>query len=87
MTWDQVDAIVIEELQDAIDRNLTPDRDEGGEYLDVDWETIEAMEKVLAYFMPRQEFEDYRRELALQKLTTQSIVIGMYDESESESTG
>lgn len=80
MTWDQVDAVVIEELKDAHERNLTLDRDEGGVYLDPDWELLNAIEKVLEYFMPHSEFEHWRREAALDKLTVTSQLMGGYDE-------
>lgn len=35
---------------------ITPDKDEGGYWLEPDWKTIEAIEIVLAYYMPEKDF-------------------------------
>jgi len=35
---------------------ITPDKDEGGYWLEPDWKTIQAIEIVLAYYMPKKDF-------------------------------
>lgn len=80
MTWDQVDAIMITELKDAHARNLTLERDEGGQLIDPDWELLTALDTVLAYFMPAREYDVWKRNAALQKLTVTSELMGGYDE-------
>ena len=84
MTWEQIDAIVINELKDAHERNLYLDRDEGGNLIDPDWALLEALEKVLGYFMPYDEYQVWKRNAALQKLTVTSELMGGYDESIKE---
>lgn len=81
MTWEQVDAIVVAELKDAHARNLELDRDEGGQLLDPDWELLDALETVLAYFMPTSEYDVWKRNAAMQKLTVTSELMGGYDDS------
>lgn len=80
LTWDQIDAIVIEELKLAIDLNLILDKDEGGAYIDPDWTLIEALEKALEYYMPHSEFDVYKRNLALQKVAVITELFGGYND-------
>jgi hypothetical protein len=79
MTFDQIDAIVIDELKEAYELNLQIDRDEGGQALEPDWELLASIEKVLSYFMPVAEYERWHREAALKKLTTTSELMGGYE--------
>lgn len=80
MTDDQIDNLIIEELRDAHERNLTLDKDEGGSYMDPDWELLKALETVLEYYTPRVDHEVWARNAALKKLTLTSELMGGYDE-------
>ena len=59
LSWDQVDEIVIQELKDALEMNLCSNKDEGGYEIPSDEETVEAIKKVLEYFMPSIEYQTY----------------------------
>ena len=61
MTWDQVDAIVIEELQEAYRMNSLVNYDEGGVDLGPDEQLLEALKLVLQYFMPSAEYEVWEK--------------------------
>ena len=82
LTWDQVDSIVIDELQDVHERLLSLDRDEGGCYLDPDWELVEAIETVLGYFMSSSEFPEWERNADHRKLAVTTELMGSYDDEE-----
>lgn len=84
MTWDQVDNIVVEELQSAYNNNLRLDTDEGGTYRGPDWQLLSALETVLAYFMPKSEYDVWARNAAMQKLTVMTELMGGYDVDKSE---
>lgn len=77
---EQVDAIVIDELQDAIRMQLNLDKDEGGEYLEPDYRLIDAAKVLLEYYMLRWEYEEFIQELALQELAVQAQLDGQYDD-------
>lgn len=68
MTLEQVDALVVGELQDAYERNLKLDTNEGGDYLEPDWELLDSLEKVLAYFMCKSDFDKWMQQAAPRKL-------------------
>ena len=65
MTHEQIDAIVVSELQEAYRLNLIQEYDEGGYPIGRDEELLDALERVLCYFMPvsavMQFFEDNPR--------------------------
>ena len=59
LTWEQIDAIVVAELQDAYRLNVTPTRDEAGINIDPDGELAKALEVVLQYFMSQQDYDEW----------------------------
>ena len=61
MTWDQVDAIVIEELQEAYRMNSLVNCDEGGVDLGPDEQLLQSIKVVLQYFMPSAEYEAWEK--------------------------
>ena len=61
MTWDQVDAIVIEELQEAYRMNSLINYDEGGVDIGPDEQLRESLKLVLQYFMPSAEYEAWEK--------------------------
>lgn len=79
LTYEQVDRIIIEELKDTYDRWLKLDRDEHYVLMEPEWETLEAIDTVLGLFMPINEYERWKREAALKKLTVTSELMGGYD--------
>lgn len=79
LTYEQVDRIIIEELQDTYNRWLKLDRDENYVLMEPEWETLEAIDTVLGLFMPINEYEQWKRETALKKLTVTSELMGGYD--------
>jgi hypothetical protein len=78
LTEDQVDNIVINELKDALDMQLNLDTDEGGEYLEPDYQLIDAIKTVLSYYMFPSEAEKFMKEFALRELATQAQLDGQY---------
>ena len=77
---EMIDQIVVDELKDALERNLVLDRDEGGCYLEPDYELITSLKVVLRYFMPRSEHEPYLRDIALTEMVMSGQFMGLYDE-------
>ena len=59
LTWEQIDAIVVAELQEAYRLNVTPTRDEAGLDIDPDGELAKALEVVLQYFMSHQDYQEW----------------------------
>lgn len=78
MTDEQVDALIIEELQDALQRNMVLERDEGGFPLDPDRRLIESLLVVLAYYMPHYDYEAYRKQIALERLSIEDQLLESY---------
>lgn len=77
----QIDDIVVNELKDSINLQFDLDKDEGGEYLEPDYQLIDAIKTVLAYYMPQSEYEKYMREVAFQELTVQAQLDNQYVKS------
>jgi hypothetical protein len=59
LTDDQLDAIVIAELKDALELNIRYDTDEGGYRIDPDRDLVNALKVVLAYYMPPFDASSY----------------------------
>lgn len=59
LEWEQVDAIVIDELQEAYRMNHKPDKDESGYDIDPDGELANALKVVLQYFMSKQDYDEW----------------------------
>lgn len=78
--YEMIDQIVVDELKDALMRNLAPDRDEGGQLMELDRELIEALKVVIMYFAPKSEYEPFLREVALTQMVRESELLGLYDE-------
>lgn len=76
LTWEQIDSIVIEEMKDSLDTQFHLSYNDMDK---VDWKLIEALETVLGYYMDPSEFDLYKRELALQKLSLTSQLLGGYE--------
>ena len=77
---DQIDTIVINELRDAIDRNLILERDEGGYYMEPDAKLIESFMAVLKYYMPVYMYEVYSKSIALKRMALNAELLGLtYD--------
>lgn len=60
MTDDQVESIVIDELMLAYDLNAKGDCDEGGHPIPADTELLDAIDKVLKYFMRNDEYLEWK---------------------------
>lgn len=78
--YDMIDQIVVDELKDALERSLVLDKDEGGFYLEPDYELIKAIKVVLRFFMPYNEHEPYLRDIALAEMTLFSQYMGLYEQ-------
>ena len=59
LTMDQIDDIVVSELQFALETALIAEKDEGGYYLDIDMELVNALTVTLKYFMDRDSYQSY----------------------------
>ena len=60
MTYDQVDVIVIHELKEAYRMNSYVDHDEGGFEMGLNVELLDAIDKLLEYFMSPGEYAKWR---------------------------
>lgn len=79
MTWEQVDHIVVRELMNMVQSQFHLDTDAEGKYLEPDWNLVDSLMRVLEHNMVRDEYEQFSREIALQKLTTMTELMGGYD--------
>ncbi|HET8687457.1 MAG TPA: hypothetical protein VFM18_12455 [Methanosarcina sp.] len=59
LTYDQIDTIVIEELQEAYQMNLVANKDEGGGEIPVDMRLLCALELVLRYYMTGSQTKEW----------------------------
>ena len=80
MTWEQVDHIIVNELKDMVQSQFRLDTDAEGNYLEPDWDLINSLMRVLQHTMVHSDFEQFNKEIALQKLTTMTELMGGYDE-------
>jgi hypothetical protein len=64
LTIDQIDSIVVSELQFALEAALVAEKDEGGYYLDIDMELVNALTVALKYFMDRDSYQSYMNYVA-----------------------
>lgn len=78
--YEMIDQIVVDELKDALERSLVMDKDEGGSYMEPDYELIKALKVVLRFFMPYNEHEPYLREFALSEMAMFSQYMGLYEQ-------
>ena len=81
MTWEQVDHIIVNELKDMVQSQFRLDTDAEGNYLEPDWNLIDSLMRVLQHTMVRGEFEQFNKEIALQKLTVMTELMGGYDDN------
>ncbi len=84
--YEMVDQIVVDELKDALLRNIELDRDEGGQFMEPDRELIESLKTVIMYFAPKSEYEPFLREVALTQMVRESQLLGLYDEQSDTSS-
>ena len=63
LTDEQVDAIIVEELKLAYELNCSLNKiDCSDDYIDPDYQLLDAIEKVLEYFMTKGEFDQWKIE-------------------------
>lgn len=62
--------VIVQELTDAIMLNLDLAilRDEGGVYLDPDWDLIDALQLVCEYYLPFDELKNFNEKINQLKL-------------------
>jgi hypothetical protein len=60
LIYDQIDAIVIEELQEAYKMNMVSERDEGGLDLGIDGDLLQSLDTVLEYYMAPSEHRKWK---------------------------
>lgn len=62
--------VIVQELTDAIMLNLDLAilRDEGGVYLDPDWDLIDALQLVCEYYLPFDEVKNFNEKINQLKL-------------------
>lgn len=56
LTYDQIDAIVVASLQESYVLESKPNRDEGGNLMDVDTGLQDSIKMLLQYYMPMREY-------------------------------
>jgi hypothetical protein len=59
LSMDQIDEVVVSELQFALEAAIVAEKDEGGYYLDIDMELVNALTVTLKYFMDRDSYQSY----------------------------
>lgn len=64
---DSIDDIVASELAAAVNRELHPYKDEGGQYLDIDVSLVKSLVQVLQYFTTKDQFESYKTKLKFEE--------------------
>lgn len=80
LPYEMIDRIVVDELKDALLRNIELDRNEDGQLMEPDRELIDALKTVIMYFAPRSEYEPFLHEIALTQMVRESELLGLYDE-------
>ena len=60
LVYEQIEAIVIEELQEAYKMNMRSERDEGGLDLGLDGDLLKSLDTVLEYFMAPSEHRKWK---------------------------
>jgi len=63
LTEQQIDTTVVDDLKQSLDMQFNLDTDEGGEYLEPDYELIDALKKVLQYYIPHHEIQKFIHEV------------------------
>ena len=60
LVYEQIEAILIEELQEAYRMNMHSERDEGGFDLGLDGDLLKSLDTVLEYFMSPSEYRKWK---------------------------
>ena len=60
LVYDQIEAIVVEELQEAYKMNMVSERDEGGFDLGLNGDLLKSLDTVLEYFMAPSEHRKWK---------------------------
>jgi len=59
----QLDKIVVYDLKKSLEQQYELDTDESGEYIEPDYDLIEALKTVLQYYMPYNEVTEFMEEI------------------------
>lgn len=86
LPYEMIDRIVVDELKDALLRNIELDRNEDGQFMEPDRELIDALKTAIMYFARRSEYEPFLREVALTQMARESELLGQYDEQPDSSS-
>lgn len=78
--YSDIDSILIRELKQVILLNLQLNKNEDGQYLDPDWKLIDAIEKVLEYYMNRDDFLYFKKKFHYEKMITKDRLLGFHIE-------
>lgn len=78
------DELIIVELMETHKLNMILDKNEGGEYIDPDWELLKAIETVLQYYLDGERYESWIQKIALDKLSLIGQLNGEYGEPQTE---
>lgn len=78
--YSDIDSILIQELKQAILLNLQLNKNKDDQYLDPDWKLIDAIEKVLEYYMDRDDFIFFKKKFDYEKMITKDKQLGFYIE-------
>ncbi len=62
------EAVTVSELKEAVDLTLTPDYDEGGQYIPYDAKLLDALMTVIEYFSIPSEFDEYKADITSRRL-------------------
>ena len=60
LVYDQIEAIIIEDLQEAYEMNMHSERDEGGFDLGLDGNLLQSLDTVLQYYMAPSEYSKWK---------------------------
>jgi len=74
LTESQIDTIVVDDLKQSLEMQFDLDTDEGGEYLEPDYELINALKTVLKYYMPCNEVKVFLEKMSRKESAVQTML-------------
>ncbi len=60
LIYDQIEAIIVEDLKEAYEMNMVSERDEGGFDLGIDGDLLQSLDTVLQYYMAPSEYRKWK---------------------------
>lgn len=74
LTWEQVNGIVVDDLKETLGYSI-------GSTDEYDVKLVKAIKRVLRHYMEPEDYERFKRELALIEMTRINEELGLYDDA------